>query len=229
MSGYELTVEQAFLKRAFDIIASLGGIFIGGGLAFVGLIAASIDTMSFGLFIQKRVGKGGGLFNIFKLKTMLPKCGMNSTVTCHTDSRITPVGKKLREYKIDELPQLVNVLIGDMSFVGPRPDVPGFWDQIDGEDRCLLMLRPGITGLATIYFKYEEQILSQVADPECFNRDVIFPLKIHLNKKYLENYSFKSDLDLILQTVSGCSICSAPIRPYQTPNDCIQALTIMDN
>lgn len=229
MPEYDLTIKQVFLKRVFDIIASLGGIVIGGWLALLGLFVASFDTKSFGLFIQKRVGKDGVVFNIFKLKTMLPMSGMNSTVTCHADPRITPIGKKLRKYKIDELPQLVNVLIGDMSFVGPRPDVPGFLDHIEGNDRCLLKLRPGITGLATLHFKYEEQILEQVDDPESFNRDVVFPLKIYLNKKYLESYSFKNDIDIILQTIFGTSVCSTPIQPYQTPNDCVQALATMGN
>ena len=129
--------------------------------------------------------------------------GFDTVVTTREDPRITPLGKLLRRTKIDELPQLFNVLIGTMSFVGPRPDVPGFADELEGDDRIILSIRPGITGPATLKYRNEEEMLSGVDDPETYNRDVIFPDKVAINRHYIENYSLGQDVRYILQTVRG--------------------------
>ena len=123
------------------------------------------------------------------------------SVTTSADARITPIGRLFRNYKLDESPQLWNVLVGKMSFVGPRPDVPGYADKLEGEARQVLELRPGITGPATLYFRYEEDLLAQVSDPKQFNDTVIWPKKIRLNLEYLENWSFWKDVGYILITV----------------------------
>ena len=124
-----------------------------------------------------------------------------STVTTANDARITPLGAKLRRYKLDELPQLWNVLKGDMSFVGPRPDVPGYMDRLEGEDRELLQLRPGITGPATLKYRDEEQLLAAQDDPQVYNDTVIWPDKVAINRTYLQNWSLMNDLRLIKKTV----------------------------
>jgi lipopolysaccharide/colanic/teichoic acid biosynthesis glycosyltransferase len=125
-----------------------------------------------------------------------------STVTTASDQRVTRVGRMMRRAKIDELPQLYNVLLGQMSFVGPRPDVPGFADKLAGEDRVILTMRPGITGPATLKYRNEEEILASVDDPETYNRDVIFPDKVRLNRQYVQNWSFSQDIWFIWRTVS---------------------------
>jgi lipopolysaccharide/colanic/teichoic acid biosynthesis glycosyltransferase len=164
-------------------------------------IIASIETKSNGFFLQKRVGENGKLFTIIKIKTMYPNNG--STVTTANDNRITKSGKFFRKYKIDELPQLINVLKGDMSFVGPRPDVPGYADKLEGEDRIILSIKPGITGPATIKYKNEEEILARVNDPIKYNNEVIWPDKVKINKEYIKNWSLKKDIEYILKTIKG--------------------------
>ncbi|MGS4948164.1 sugar transferase [Meridianimarinicoccus sp. RP-17] len=134
-----------------------------------------------------------------KLRTMRPVEG--TTVTRAGDVRITRLGAKLRRYKLDELPQLWNVLIGNMSFVGPRPDVPGFMDKLTGPDRKILLLRPGITGPATLKYRNEEELLASVDDPERYNADVIWPDKVRINLKYLNDWSFSRDIGYIVKTV----------------------------
>lgn len=124
-----------------------------------------------------------------------------SSVSVAGENRITPFGAKLRKYKLDELPELWNVLIGDMSFVGPRPDVPGYADKLVGEDRKILLLKPGITGLASIKYRNEEELLAQQADPIKYNDEVIFPDKVKINLNYLENWSFITDIKLIIYTI----------------------------
>ena len=126
-----------------------------------------------------------------------------TTVTTDNDPRITPLGKLFRKTKIDELPQLLNVLVGDMSLVGPRPDVPGFADKLEGEDRIILSVRPGITGPATLKYRNEEEILAAQEDPERYNLEVIYPDKIKINREYVEHYSFAKDLRYILHTLTG--------------------------
>ena len=162
---------------------------------------ATIDTQKSGFFIQERVGKDGRLFKVIKIRTMRDIPGFDTTVTRENDPRITRLGRFWRRTKIDELPQLINVLLGQMSFVGPRPDVPGFADRLIGPDRIILTVRPGITGPATLEFRNEEHLLAQQDDPESFNRQVIWPEKVRLNREYIENYSFWQDMRYIWRTI----------------------------
>ncbi len=168
-------------------------------------IIASIETKSNGFYCQERVGKNKNIFFVFKIKTMLDsKIDKNNvTVTTSDDPRITFWGKYFRRYKIDELPQLFNVLIGNMSFVGPRPDVRGFADKLTGKDALILKLRPGITGLSSLKYKNEEYILSNVKNPVDYNKRVIYPEKIKLELQYIKNWSLVNDIKLILLTVFG--------------------------
>ena len=154
------------------------------------------------IFKQKRVGRNGKLFTVYKFRSMTVGHG-GSSVSVAGESRITPLGAKLRKYKLDELPELWNVLIGDMSFVGPRPDVPGYADQLKGEDRDVLKLRPGITGPASLKYRDEEELLAKQSDPQKYNDEVIFPDKVRLNLYYLHHYSFIKDIQMIFATVLG--------------------------
>ena len=175
------------------------------------------------LFVQKRVGKGGKLFDCHKFRTMTVKHD-GSTVSVAGDRRITPLGAKLRHYKLDELPGLWDVLIGNMSFVGPRPDVPGYADQLQGDDRDVLKLRPGITGPATLKYRLEDEMLADVRNlmlesryipiaqiaamsdqelAEWYNDHVIYPDKVRLNCYYYRHYSFAKDIQMIVCTVLG--------------------------
>ena len=154
------------------------------------------------VFTQKRVGKGGRLFTMYKFRSMSTHHS-GSTVSVAGESRITPLGAKLRRYKLDELPELWNVFIGDMSFVGPRPDVPGYADKLEGDDRRVLQLRPGITGPASLKYRDEEVLLAAQANPQEFNDKVIYPDKVRINLYYLDHYSFVADIKMIIATVLG--------------------------
>ena len=154
------------------------------------------------IFTQKRVGKDGKLFTMYKFRSMSQNHG-GSSVSVAGESRITPLGAKLRKYKIDELPELWNVLIGDMSFVGPRPDVPGYADNLKGEDREILKLRPGITGPASLKYRNEEELLAGQDNPQKYNDEVLFPDKVRINIEYLDNWSFWNDIKIIVYTVFG--------------------------
>lgn len=154
------------------------------------------------IFKQKRVGRNGKLFTMYKFRSMTVGHG-GSSVSVAGESRITPLGAKLRHYKLDELPELWNVLIGDMSFVGPRPDVPGYADQLKGADREVLKLRPGITGPASLKYRDEEDLLAGKEDPQKYNDEVIFPDKVRINLYYLHHYSFLKDIEMIFCTVLG--------------------------
>ena len=170
-------------------------------------------------FCQKRVGKDGKLFTCHKFRTMVVRHS-GSSVSVSGDSRITPFGAKLRHYKIDELPELWDVLIGNMSFVGPRPDVPGYADKLEGADRDVLRLRPGITGPATLKYRLEDEMIAeyvaarQVAGDTRpaqdiaveYNDTVIYPDKVRLNCYYYRNYSFAKDIEMIFATVLGKKI-----------------------
>ena len=191
------------LKRVFDVVLSFIGIISTFWLIFFALILASIETKSFGLFVQKRVGKDAKLFNVFKIKTMNEVEGVKGTITTSTDMRITKSGKFFRDTKIDELPQLFNVLFGSMSFVGPRPDVEGYADKLKGEDRVLLTIRPGITGPASIKYKNEEELLSKQSNPQAYNDEVIWVDKVAINIEYIKNWSLKKDIKYIIKTVTG--------------------------
>lgn len=196
-----LTGLSVIAKRAFDILVSFIGLVLTGWLIILAWLVASIETRSNGFFIQGRVGRGGKLFFVIKIKTMYPQSQNASTVTTINDARISRSGWFFRRTKIDELPQLINVLVGQMSLVGPRPDVPGFADFLKGSDLIVLSVRPGITGPATIKYRDEETLLAQQDDPEQYNRDIIFPDKVRINREYVENYSFWKDLYYICKTV----------------------------
>ena len=202
--GRGLTPVQAAGKRTFDILFAAVGLALTAWLIALAWIAATLDTGANGFFTQPRVGRRGQHFTIFKIRTM--RSGKaDSSVTVSGDSRVTRLGWIWRKLKIDELPQLFNVLLGHMSFVGPRPDVPGFADQLKGEDRIILTVRPGITGPATLKYRKEEELLASVADPEEYNAEVVFPDKVKLNREYVENWSFARDIRYILATVFGRS------------------------
>lgn len=198
---YDLSIFKKTVKRSFDLIVSIVSLITFFWLIFIAWLIASIDTKSNGFFFQQRVGKGGEIFNVVKIKTMKPLVGITTTVTRSDDLRITRIGAFFRKTKIDELPQLFNVLVGQMSIVGPRPDVPGFADKLEGIERSILNLRPGITGPASIKYRNEEEMLSQVEDPERFNREVIWPDKVAINLSYIQNWSFFNDLKIIFKTV----------------------------
>lgn len=196
--------RQVWVKRTFDLVGSFIGLILLSWLIILAFALASIDTGRNGFFVQTRVGKNGRHFKVIKIRTMKDITGIDTTVTAGNDPRITRLGAFFRRTKIDELPQLINVLLGQMSFVGPRPDVPGYYDQLPDDDkRILLSVRPGITGPATLKYRTEEEILATVDEPETYNRDVIFPDKVRINREYVENYSFINDLRYIWATVFG--------------------------
>ncbi len=195
------------LKRVFDIVVAAIGLLLAWWLILIAALVARLDTGESGIFSQERVGRNGRCFKLMKIRTMKTSQTEQTTVTTDHDTRITHSGRFFRKTKIDELPQLFNVLIGQMSFVGPRPDVPGFADLLDGENRAILSLRPGITGPATLYYRDEEAMLAQADDPEAYNRDVVFPHKVRLNLDYIRNYSFLGDIKYIFQTVTGQKEC----------------------
>ncbi len=198
-----LSPAQRVVKRVFDLVFSLFGILLTGWIMLIAWIIASWETKGNGLFRQERVGKEGKLFWVFKIKTMKEISGIDTTVTTSRDLRITKSGAFFRQYKIDELPQLFNVLFGSMSFVGPRPDVVGFADRLEGEDRLVLSVRPGITGPASLKYRDEEEILAQQDDPQQYNREVIWPDKVKINLDYVKHWSFTGDIGYILKTVAG--------------------------
>ena len=209
-----------FIKRIFDIIASILGLLILWPVLLI--VAIMIKVKMPGgpaIFTQIRVGKGGKLFTCHKFRTMTVKHN-GSTVSVAGDSRITPFGAVLRHYKLDELPGLWDVLIGNMSFVGPRPDVPGYADKLTGDDRDVLKLRPGITGPATLKYRLEDEMISDyVAKRQAegdkrpmqeiateYNDKVIYLDKVRINCYYYRNYSFWKDIEMIFATVLGRKI-----------------------
>jgi len=195
--------SQQLQKRIFDIFFSLLGIAVTWWLILIAWGISSLETGSNGIFMQKRIGRFGRTFFVFKIRTMKQIKDMESTVTTADDRRITKSGKFFRRTKIDELPQLFNVLVGQMSFVGPRPDVPGFADRLEGEDRVILQVRPGITGPASLKYRNEEELLAGQTDPERYNREVIWPDKVRINKEYIKSWSLKKDMVYLVQTITG--------------------------
>ena len=186
------------LKNIFDFILALILLIFLVGLIVLLIIISSIDTNQFGVFTQKRVGKNGRLFNIYKIRTI--KGISKSTIT--TDQhQITKIGKILRDYKLDELPQLFNILKGEMSFVGPRPDVSGYADKLIGQDRIIINVKPGITGPAQLKYRNEEEILSKVKNPIKYNDEILWPDKVKINVEYVKNWNFKEDLIYMFQTI----------------------------
>ncbi|MFA5125324.1 MAG: sugar transferase [Patescibacteria group bacterium] len=192
------------MKRLFDFIVSFLGIVLISPILMVAALLLKIAAGSPVFYRQDRVGLSGKIFKLYKFRTMVIDADqIGTSVTTGHDSRITPIGKILRRFKLDELPQLINVLKGDMSFVGPRPDVPGFADKLQGEDRIILTVRPGITGPATLKYRNEEALLAAQADPDKYNAEVIYPDKVRLNREYVKNQSFLGDMKYLLMTVFG--------------------------
>ena len=214
-----------FLKFIFDrVVAFIGLLFLWPIILVTAILVKVKMPGGPAFFVQKRVGKDGKLFDCHKFRTMTVKHN-GSTVSVAGDSRITPFGAKLRHYKIDELPGLWDVLIGKMSFVGPRPDVPGYADKLTGADRDVLKLRPGITGPATLKYRVEDEMIAEyvskmkneelrmkngipagMTDQELavwYNDNVLYPDKVRLNCYYYRNYSFIKDIQMILCTVLG--------------------------
>ena len=191
------------MKFLFDRVVSFCGLlFFWPILAVVAVLIRIKMPGGPIIFKQQRVGRNGKLFTMYKFRSM-KVAHSGSSISVAGESRITPLGAVLRKYKLDELPELWNVLIGDMSFVGPRPDVPGYADLLKGRDRDILKLRPGITGPASLKYRNEEQILAQVEDPVKYNDEVIFPDKVRINLYYLENQSLWMDIKLIVCTILG--------------------------
>ncbi len=191
-------------KFIFDRFTSFVGLLILWPVLIIVVILIKVKMPGGpAFFSQKRVGQKGRLFTMYKFRTMVNTTESWSSISVAGESRITPLGSKLRKYKLDELPELWNVLIGDMSFVGPRPDVPGYADMLVGKDREVLKLRPGITGPASLKYRNEEEILATVDDPQKYNDEVIYPDKVRINRYYLHHYSFWTDLKLIVATVLG--------------------------
>lgn len=192
-----------FFKLVFDRGASLFGlIFLFPVLLVIALLIRI--KMSGGpiIFKQQRVGQYGRLFTMYKFRSMMVNHS-GSSISIQGESRITPLGAKLRKYKLDELPELWNVLIGDMSFVGPRPDVPGYADKLEGENRRVLLLKPGITGPASLKYRNEEELLAQQEDPQKYNDEVLFPDKVRINIEYLDHWFFWNDIKIIIYTIFG--------------------------
>ena len=176
------------LKRFFDLFFSFIGLIFVFPFLLIILILSSLDTFSFGLFFQKRVGQYGKSFLIIKIKTF-------------KNNKVTTFGNFLRKTKIDELPQLLNIINGDMSFVGPRPDVEGYYDQLEGEYSKLKLLKPGLTSHAAIKYKNEDLLLEYQENPEAYNKEVIFPDKLKMNLDYYYNNSISQDLKIIWKTL----------------------------
>lgn len=191
------------VKWLFDRIVALIGLTVLWPVLLVIAILIKI-RMPGGptFFTQKRVGRYGKLFTMHKFRSMSVSHS-GSSVSVAGEARITPLGATLRKYKLDELPELWDVFIGNMSFVGPRPDVPGYADQLQGDDRRVLELRPGITGPASLKYRDEEELLAKVEDPQRYNDEVIYPDKVRINLYYLDHYSFMKDIQMIVCTVLG--------------------------
>lgn len=177
-------------KRAFDFFLSFLTLIPLGFFLILFWVLASIDTNANGLFIQKRIGQFGKVFFILKLRSMSLKT-----------NKISKFGQFLRNSKIDELPQLWNILIGNMSFVGPRPDIPGYYDKLEGENRKILELKPGLTSEASIKYANEEELLNQQDDPLFYNDTIIFPDKVKMNLEYYYKQSILVDLQIIVKTI----------------------------
>lgn len=188
------------VKRLFDIFVSLLGLLMLSPLLFTIAILIRVKMSRPVFFTQQRVGRYGKLFNICKFRTM-SKIHNGSSVSIYGEARITPLGAILRKYKLDELPELWNILTGEMSFVGPRPDVPQYSNQLIGEEKEILNLRPGLTSPASLKFADEERLLSLIPDPKTYNDEVIWPEKVKMNLEYVRSRSFFGDIYIMLETI----------------------------
>ena len=203
------------MKRLFDfIIALLGLVLLFPFFMVIGFLI-KINDKGPVFFKHKRAGRHGKLFKICKFLTMII-CHGGSTVSVKGEKRITTFGEYLRKYKLDELPELWNVFKGDMSLVGPRPDMPEYTEKLTGEEKLILELRPGITGPATLKYSNEEYLLAYVQDPQKYNDEIIWPDKVNLNLTYYYNRSFFGDIILILQTIFICEK-NAHTKPSTLP------------
>ena len=192
-----------FIKSLFDRGASpFGLIFLFPVLIIISILIRIKMPGGPVIFKQKRVGQYGRLFTMYKFRSMTV-AHSGSSISVKGESRITPLGAVLRKYKLDELPELWNVLIGDMSFVGPRPDVPGYADRLEGEHRRILLLKPGITGPASLKYRNEEELLAEQKEPQKYNDEFLFPDKVRINIEYLDSWSFWNDIKIIIYTVLG--------------------------
>ncbi|MEE2001483.1 sugar transferase [Alkalimonas sp. MEB108] len=196
-----MTLWQAVIKRSLDLLLALLGLLLLGWLLLLCWLIASIETRSNGMFAQQRIGRFGRPFRVYKIKTMFDASSERSSITAQCQQAITRSGRLFRRLKLDELPQLWNVLWGQMSFVGPRPDVPGYADCLKGEERLILQLRPGITGPASIKYCNEEALLAAASDAKAFNDGVIWPDKVRINLAYYHHYSVWRDLGYLLATL----------------------------
>ena len=189
------------MKRLFDFITSLIGLILLSPIFFILSLLVKIYSDGSVFFIQERIGRNGKIFRMVKFRSMTVVQISNSTVSVKGDVRITKIGVFLRKYKLDELPELWNVLKGDMSFVGPRPDVCGYADNLKGLDRKILELRPGITGVASLKYYNEEDVLARQDNPLKFNDEVIYPDKVRLNLDYYYNNNLWIDIKIIFATI----------------------------
>lgn len=190
------------LKRTFDITISFIGIMATFPIILISALLVKLLYKEQGFFIQSRIGMNGKEFKIIKICTMSSKINNSTNVTTDNDPRITGLGRFFRKTKIDELPQLINVFRGDMSFVGPRPDVRELVDTLPENKReAFLSIRPGITGPASIKYKNEENILAKVENPEVYNKEIIFPDKVDINENYIREYSLIKDIKYIINTI----------------------------
>lgn len=192
--------QRFALHRPFDLLTAVIGLAVSSPVLVAAWAAAGYSSKGTGLFRQTRIGQAGKPFEILKFRTMTATSS-GTTVTTAGDSRITGVGRVLRNSKIDEIPQLVNVLRGEMSLIGPRPDVAGFADELIGEDRSILSIRPGITGPSSLLFSNEESLLASVDDPDTFNSEVLFPLKTAINRAWVDHGTLIDDLRILIWTV----------------------------
>lgn len=191
-----------FIKRIFDIVASLGGLIVLSPMLIIVAICIKLDSKGPVFFKQKRVGKNKKIFEIYKFRTMVTDAEkLGKQITVGNDSRITRVGKFIRKCKLDEFPQLINVVKGEMSLVGPRPEVPRYVELYDEYEEQILLVQPGITDYASIEFRNENEILGNSSDPEETYIEEIMPTKIELNMKYIRNISLAQDIKLILNTI----------------------------
>jgi len=189
-------------KRLFDIAAAIFGLIVTSPVFLIIAILIKIKMPGPVFFRQNRVGRNGKLFKMVKFRSMKVNHGGN-TISVKGESRITPLGAKLRKYKLDEFPEFWNILIGDMSFVGPRPDVPGYADKLEGDDRLLLTIRPGLTGAASLKYSNEEELLALQDDPVKYNDEVLYPDKVRIDISYIKHWSFWLDIKIIFYTLFG--------------------------
>ena len=192
-----ISVQQLFIKRLFDLFLGLLLLPLLVIPILIFVIIATIDTKTFGVFQQERIGQHGKPFMMYKVRSLR----IEAHALGQLDKSASSFGRWLRRYKLDELPQLFNVLLGQMSFVGPRPDVKGYADVLQGENRIVLLLKPGVTGPATLKYRHEEELLAKQPHPEWYNDHVIWPDKVKINCCYIKNWSFWKDVEWLIKSV----------------------------